>query len=128
MRRRLTHIEMPVTADSRGLFAQRNEMAVKKRLVINFTGYEGLHPDAVRGRYLNSSADFNSLWHAKTRDRTDEPAGQNIAPCKSKPAALNWQPKRNSASMAAADIFDAYARETLPRVCHGTDGVSRYHA
>jgi len=104
---------MPVTADSRSLFAQRNEMAVKKRLVINFTGYEGLHPDAVRGRYLNSSADFNSLWHAKTRAGPMVPEGQNIASMQIETSGANWQIETEFCQYGIADIFDAYASRNV---------------
>jgi hypothetical protein len=100
---------MPVTADSRGLLAQRNEMAVKKRLVINFTGYEGLHPEAVRGRYLNSSADFNSLWHAKTHAGPMISEGQNIASMRIETSGANWQTQTEFCQYGTADIFDAYA-------------------
>lgn len=84
-------------------------MAVKKRLVINFTGYEGLHPDAVRGRYLNSSADFNSLWHAKTHAGPMVPGGQNIASMQIETSGANWQTQTEFCQYGIADIFDAYA-------------------
>jgi len=88
-------------------------MAVKKRLVINFTGYEGLHPDAVRGRYLNSSADFNSLWHAKTRAGPMVPEGQNIASMQIETSGANWQIETEFCQYGIADIFDAYASRNV---------------
>lgn len=88
-------------------------MAVKKRLVVNFTGYEGLHPDAVRGRYLNSSADFNSLWHAKTRAGPMVPQGQNIASMQIATSGANWQTQTEFCQYGAADIFDAYAARNV---------------
>jgi hypothetical protein len=88
-------------------------MAVKKRLVINFTGYEGLHPDAVRGRYLNSSADFSNLWHAKTHAGPMVPEGQNIASMRIKTSGANWQTETEFCQYGAADIFDAYAARNV---------------
>src|SRR5690606_17015252 len=48
---------------------------LRKRLVIQFTGYEGLHPKAVRIRHAQASRDFDRLWNAKTKlsPMTDEP-------------------------------------------------------
>ncbi len=88
-------------------------MAVKKRLVINFTGYEGLHADAVRGRYLNSAADFNSLWHAKTQASRMSPQGQNIASMQIKTSGADWHTETEFCQYGAADIFDAYAARNV---------------
>ncbi len=88
-------------------------MAVRKRLVINFTGYEGLHPDKVRGRYLNSSADFNRLWHAKTRTGPMLAEGQNIASMHIETTGTNWQTETEFCQYGSADIFDAYAARNV---------------
>ncbi|CAN7299735.1 alpha/beta hydrolase [Phyllobacterium sp. LjRoot231] len=88
-------------------------MAVKKRLVINFTGYEGLHPDAVRGRYLNSSADFNRLWHAKTQAGPMAAEGQNIASMQIETTGANWQTETEFCQYGTADIFDTYAARNV---------------
>lgn len=88
-------------------------MAVKKRLVINFTGYEGLHPDAVRGRYLNSAADFNSLWNAKTQASRMSLQGQNIASMQLKTSGADWYTETEFRQYGTADIFDAYAARNV---------------
>ncbi|SDO17200.1 alpha/beta hydrolase [Phyllobacterium sp. OV277] len=95
-------------------------MAVKKRLVINFTGYEGLHPDAVRGRYLNSAADFNSLWHAKTKASPMLPEGPNIASMRLETSGANWAVETEFCQYGTADVFDAYsARNVVARFATG---------
>ncbi len=88
-------------------------MAVKKRLVINFTGYEGLHPVAVRGRYLNSAADFSSLWHAKTHAGPMVPEGQNVASMRIETKGTDWQTETEFCQFGTADIFDAYASRNV---------------
>lgn len=95
-------------------------MAVKKRLVINFTGYEGLHPDAVRGRYLNASADFNTLWHTKTKAGPMQPEGPNIASMQLDTTGANWTVETEFCQYGTADIFDAYsARNVVTRFATG---------
>ena len=88
-------------------------MAVRKRLVINFTGYEGLHPDKVRGRYLNSSADFNRLWHATTQTAPMLVEGQNIASMRIETTGANWRTETEFCQYGSADIFDAYAARNV---------------
>lgn len=88
-------------------------MAVKKRLVINFTGYEGLHPDAVRGRFLNSSSDFNKLWHTKTNAGSMVPEGPNIASMRIETVGENWNTETEFCQYGAADIFDTYAARNV---------------
>jgi hypothetical protein len=88
-------------------------MAVKKRLIINFTGYEGLHPDAVRGRYMNSAADFNRLWRAKTQASRMREEGQNIASMRIKTSGINWSTETEFCQYGTADIFDAYAARNV---------------
>jgi len=57
-------------------------MSLRKRLVIQFTGYEGLHPKAVRVRHAQALKDFDRLWKAKTKlpPMTEEPDGNRILP------------------------------------------------
>jgi hypothetical protein len=88
-------------------------MAVRKRLVINFTGYEGLHPDKVRGRYLNSSADFNRLWHATTQTAPMLVEGQNIASMRIETTGVNWRTETEFCQYGSADIFDTYAARNV---------------
>ncbi|HMF66170.1 MAG TPA: alpha/beta hydrolase [Phyllobacterium sp.] len=88
-------------------------MAVRKRLVINFTGYEGLHPDKVRGRYLNSSADFNRLWQAKTQTAPMLVEGQNIASMQIETTGANWRTETEFCQYGTADIFDVYAARNV---------------
>ncbi|MBZ9605126.1 alpha/beta hydrolase [Phyllobacterium chamaecytisi] len=88
-------------------------MAVRKRLVINFTGYEGLHPDRVRGRYLNSSADFSRLWNAKTKTGPMLAEGLNIASMHIETTGANWQTETEFCQYGSADIFDAYAARNV---------------
>jgi len=95
-------------------------MAVRKRLVINFTGYEGLHPDAVRGRYLNSAVDFNSLWRAKTVAGPMVAEGPNIAAMQIRTTGRGWQTETAFCQFGSADIFDVYAaRNVMTRFAMG---------
>ncbi|EJN04638.1 hypothetical protein [Phyllobacterium sp. YR531] len=95
-------------------------MSVKKRLVINFTGYEGLHPDAVRGRYINSSNDFNKLWNAKTHAGPMVPEGPDIAAMHIQTNGENWSTETEFCQYGTADIFDAYsARNVTTRFATG---------
>ncbi|MGH7004665.1 MAG: alpha/beta hydrolase, partial [Alphaproteobacteria bacterium] len=84
-------------------------MAVKKRLVVNFTGYEGLHPDAVRGRYLNSSGDFNRLWNARTKAGPMVAEGPDIASMRIDTTGSNWSTQTQFCQCGTADIFEKYA-------------------
>lgn len=95
-------------------------MAVKKRLVINFTGYEGLHPDAVRGRYLNSSGDFNRLWNTKTIAGPMVGEGSGVAAMPIETTGANWSTETEFCQYGTADIFDIYsARGVITRFATG---------
>ena len=95
-------------------------MAVRKRLVINFTGYEGLHPDAVRGRYLNSASDFNKLWGARTVAGAMAAEGDNIASMNIATRGSDWKTETKFCQYGSADIFDAYAaRNVVTRFATG---------
>lgn len=95
-------------------------MSVKKRLVINFTGYEGLHPDAVRGRYLNSSGDFNRLWNTTTNAGPMVAEGPDIAAMRIETAGANWNTETEFCQYGTADIFDDYsARNIIMRFATG---------
>ncbi|MEP7454256.1 alpha/beta hydrolase [Phyllobacterium sp. SB3] len=95
-------------------------MSVKKRLVINFTGYEGLHPDAVRGRYLNSSGDFNRLWKTTTNAGAMVGEGPDIATMRIETAGANWNTETEFCQYGTADIFDDYsARNIIMRFATG---------
>ena len=95
-------------------------MAVKKRLVINFTGYEGLHADAVRGRYLNSAGDFSTLWSTKTSAGPMVPEGSDIASMQIQTMGENWNTATEFCQYGTADIFDVYAaRNVVTRFATG---------
>ncbi|QWK77117.1 alpha/beta hydrolase [Ochrobactrum sp. BTU1] len=89
-------------------------MSFHKRLVIQFTGYEGLHPKAVRVRHAQALKDFDRLWHAKTKlppmkDESDD--------CGSLTATTNgngWQTETEFCQFGTADIFDDYAARSTP--------------
>ena len=89
-------------------------MSFHKRLVIQFTGYEGLHPKAVRVRHAQALKDFDRLWQAKTKlppmkDESDD--------CGSLTATTNgngWQTETEFCQFGTADIFDDYAARSTP--------------
>jgi len=82
--------------------------------LFNFTGYEGLHPKAVRVRHAQALKDFDRLWHAKTKlppmkDESDD--------CGSLTATTNgngWQTETEFCQFGTADIFDDYAARSTP--------------
>lgn len=90
-------------------------MPLRKRLVIQFTGYEGLHPKAVRVRHALALKDFDRLWKAKTKlpPMTDEPddCGTLIATTQGN----GWQTETEFCQFGAADIFDDYAARSTPK-------------
>lgn len=89
-------------------------MHLQKRLVIQFTGYEGLHPKAVRVRHAQALKDFDRLWNARTKlpPMRDEPDG-----CGSMTALTQgngWQAETEFCQLGTADIFDDYAARPTP--------------
>ncbi|WP_420961180.1 alpha/beta hydrolase [Brucella sp. IR073] len=95
-------------------------MTVKKRLVLNFTGYEGLHPGAVRGRHMQALADFDKLWHVRTKASAmkAEEAGCGVMDVTAEGA--DWETQVEFCQLGTADIFDDYARRsTLARLATG---------
>ncbi|MCX8281014.1 alpha/beta hydrolase [Phyllobacterium sp. 0TCS1.6C] len=89
-------------------------MAIRKRLVINFTGYEGLRPNAVRDRYLNSAADFDQLWHATTSSTPMAPAGGDIAAMTLTTTGADWETETEFVQFGTAGIFEDYAARSVP--------------
>lgn len=90
-------------------------MSLRKRLVIQFTGYEGLHPKAVRVRHAQVLKDFDRLWNAKTKlpPMTDEPndSGTTMAVTQGN----GWRTKTEFCQFGTADIFDDYAARSTPK-------------
>lgn len=89
-------------------------MTVKKRLILNFPGYEGLHPSAIRGRYLNSAADFGRLWHARTEAGAITEEGPDLASFRIETKGQNWDTQTEFCQFGSADIFDAYTARSAP--------------
>ncbi|MBB2973658.1 alpha/beta hydrolase [Mesorhizobium sp. RMAD-H1] len=95
-------------------------MIVKKRLVLNFTGYEGLHPGAVRGRHMQALADFDRLWHARTQATPMETVDAGCGSMRLATQGADWQTEVEFCQFGTADIFDDYARRsTLTRLLTG---------
>lgn len=90
-------------------------MTIKKRLIVNFTGYEGLHPKAVRVRHRKIMSDFDKLWHTKTAMSPMVDAAHGSGDMTVKTTAENWQTETEFCQFGTADIFDDYAKRSLPR-------------
>lgn len=90
-------------------------MTIKKRLIVNFTGYEGLHPKAVRVRHRKIMSDFDKLWHTKTAmsPMAETPYGSGTMTVTT--TAENWQTETEFCQFGTADIFDDYAKRALPK-------------
>ncbi|MGH6763523.1 MAG: alpha/beta hydrolase [Phyllobacterium sp.] len=89
-------------------------MTIKKRLILNFPGYEGLHPNAIRGRYLNSAADFGRLWHARTEATAITGEGPDLASFRIRSKGANWETETEFCQFGSADIFDLYTARSTP--------------
>lgn len=95
-------------------------MIVKKRLVLNFTGYEGLHPGAVRGRHMQAIADFDRLWHTKTSATPMISGDAGCGAMHLTTQGADWETQVEFCQFGTADIFDDYAkRSTLARFLTG---------
>jgi len=95
-------------------------MIVKKRLVLNFTGYEGLHPGAVRGRHMQAIADFDRLWHARTQATPMEAEDGGCGSMQLTTEGTGWKTEVEFCQFGTADIFDEYAkRSTSARLATG---------
>ncbi|KXF76121.1 hypothetical protein ATN84_14545 [Paramesorhizobium deserti] len=95
-------------------------MIVKKRLVLNFTGYEGLHPGAVRGRHMQAVADFDRLWHARTQATPMVAEDGGCGSMQLMTEGADWKTEVEFCQFGTADIFDDYAkRSTLSRLSTG---------
>ncbi|SBW15380.1 putative Cytosolic Protein [Brucella sp. 10RB9215] len=90
-------------------------MLLFKRLVIQFTGYEGLHPKAVRVRHAQALKDFDRLWNAKTRlpPMQDEP--NDCGTLTATTQGNGWRTETEFCQFGTADIFDDYAAHTTPK-------------
>ncbi|MBB5703156.1 hypothetical protein FHS76_003052 [Ochrobactrum daejeonense] len=92
-----------------------SSMPIRKRLVIQFTGYEGLHPKAVRVRHAQALKDFDRLWKAKTRlpPMRDEP--DDCGTMTAVTEGNGWRTETEFCQFGTADIFDDYAERSTPR-------------
>src|SRR5690606_31000567 len=90
-------------------------MPLRKRLVIQFTGYEGLHPKAVRVRHAQALKDFDRLWNARTRlpPMVDEP--DDCGTTTALTTGNGWQTETEFCQFGTADIFDDYAARSTPK-------------
>ncbi|MFC4624398.1 alpha/beta hydrolase [Daeguia caeni] len=95
-------------------------MPIQKRLVIQFTGYEGLHAKAVRTRHAHALKDFDRLWQAKTRLTPMRDEGNDCATMTVTSSGNGWQTETEFCQFGTADIFDDYAaRSTGTRILTG---------
>lgn len=95
-------------------------MNIQKRLVVQFTGYEGLHAKAIRGRHIQAVNDFDKLWQVKSTigpiSRASDFTSAMHVTCKAK----NWQTETEFCQFSSAEIYDHYAeRNTLTRIVTG---------
>ncbi|MFD1199254.1 alpha/beta hydrolase [Brucella gallinifaecis] len=89
-------------------------MSFRKRLVIQFTGYEGLHPKAVRVRHAQAIKDFDRLWHAKTRLPPMKDEQNDCGTLIATTQGNGWQSQTEFCQFGTADIFDDYAARPTP--------------
>lgn len=89
-------------------------MTIQKRLIVNFTGYEGLHPKAVRIRHRKIMSDFDKLWGTKTTLSPMSAEQNGSAAMQIIVQAKNWRTQSEFCQFGTADIFDAYAARSLP--------------
>ena len=90
-------------------------MPLRKRLVIQFTGYEGLHPKAVRVRHAQALKDFDRLWNARTKlpPMVEEP--DDCGTLAAITTGNGWQTETEFCQFGTADIFDDYAARSTPK-------------
>lgn len=90
-------------------------MTVTRRLVAQFTGYEGLHPKAIRIRHAKALKDFDRLWKSRSKPSAMEgqDGGRGIMTVTS--TGPDWQTETRMLQFGMADIFDVYASRSLPR-------------
>ncbi|MBK3745650.1 alpha/beta hydrolase [Paraburkholderia aspalathi] len=88
-------------------------MTIRKRLVVQFTGYENLHPKAVRGRHIQALNDFDKLWNVKSTATAmiAEPAGCGTMHVTSN--GNGWSTQTEFCQFGTADVFDDYARRPM---------------
>lgn len=89
-------------------------MPTRKRLVIQFTGYEGLHPKSVRIRHAQALRDFDRLWNAKTRLPPMQDEADNRGHMKITTQGNGWSCETEFCQFGTADIFDDYAARSTP--------------
>ncbi len=95
-------------------------MHIQKRLVIQFTGYEGLHAKAIRGRHIQAVNDFDKLWHVKSTVSPMVETSDFTSTMQVTSKAENWQTETEFCQFSSAEIYDHYAaRNTLTRIATG---------
>ncbi|MDR6430340.1 alpha/beta hydrolase [Brucella pseudogrignonensis] len=90
-------------------------MSFRKRLVIQFTGYEGLHPKAVRVRHALALKDFDRLWRAKTKLPLMKDEPDDCGTLTATTQGNGWQTETEFCQFGTADIFDDYAARSTPK-------------
>lgn len=90
-------------------------MSFRKRLVIQFTGYEGLHPKAVRVRHALALKDFDRLWRAKTKLPPIKDESDDCGTFTATTQGNGWQTETEFCQFGTADIFDDYAARSTPK-------------
>lgn len=105
---------MKRTVYPRSLIPLSRFMSFRKRLVIQFTGYEGLHPKAVRVRHAQALKDFDRLWHAKTKVPPMKDESDDCGTLTATTQGNGWQTETEFCQFGTADIFDDYAARSTP--------------
>lgn len=90
-------------------------MIFRKRLVIQFTGYEGLHPKAIRIRHMQMLKDFDRLWDAKTKASPMVEEQHGCGHMTITTQGNGWRTETEFCQFGTADIFDEYAARTTPK-------------
>lgn len=95
-------------------------MTIRKRLVIQFTGYENLYPKAVRGRHMQVLNDFDRLWNVKSKASAMADADSASGFMQVTSEGNGWSTQTEFGQFGTADVFDDYAkRNVATRVATG---------
>lgn len=95
-------------------------MHIQKRLVIQFTGYEGLHAKANRRRHIQAINDFDKLWQVKSTVSPITVESEFTASMQVTSKTENWQTETEFCQFSSAAIYDHYAaRNILIRIITG---------
>ncbi|MGU3575880.1 alpha/beta hydrolase [Brucellaceae bacterium C25G] len=95
-------------------------MHIQKRLVIQFTGYEGLHAKAIRGRHIQAVNDFDKLWQTKSKVSSMTSMSDFTSHMQVNTKADTWETETEFCQFGSEAIYDHYAqRNTLTRIATG---------